>query len=90
MSHFFFSFRVSVVYACMVLHMQVTKPLLETSRKGYLTALSASSYSFVSLLKHFLPIMNPGLLRWFFFPPLFVVMVCHASSIPYHAIFIGK
>ncbi|KAM7523329.1 hypothetical protein LguiA_013231 [Lonicera macranthoides] len=39
---------------------EVTRPLLETSRKGYLAAISASSYSFVSLLKHFLPIMNPG------------------------------
>ncbi|KAF9587250.1 hypothetical protein IFM89_039531 [Coptis chinensis] len=39
---------------------EVTKPLLETSRKGYLAAISASSYSYVSLLKHFIPIMNPG------------------------------
>ncbi|KAL5808426.1 hypothetical protein ACOSQ3_029117 [Xanthoceras sorbifolium] len=39
---------------------EVSKPLLETSRNGYLAALSASSYSFVSLLKHFVPIMNPG------------------------------
>jgi enoyl-[acyl-carrier protein] reductase I len=39
---------------------EVGKPLLETSRKGYLAAVSASSYSFVSLLKHFIPIMNPG------------------------------
>ncbi|EEF32433.1 short-chain dehydrogenase, putative [Ricinus communis] len=39
---------------------EVSKPLLETSRKGYLAAVSASSYSYVSLLKHFLPIMNPG------------------------------
>ncbi|KAI4340567.1 hypothetical protein MLD38_025388 [Melastoma candidum] len=39
---------------------EVTKPLLETSRNGYLTAVSASSYSFVSLLKHFVPIMRPG------------------------------
>ncbi|KAL2940742.1 Enoyl-[acyl-carrier-protein] reductase [NADH] chloroplastic [Bienertia sinuspersici] len=39
---------------------EVTKPLLETSRYGYLAAISASSYSYVSLLKHFLPIMNPG------------------------------
>ncbi|XP_031496052.1 enoyl-[acyl-carrier-protein] reductase [NADH] 1, chloroplastic-like [Nymphaea colorata] len=39
---------------------EVTKPLLETSRRGYLAAISASSYSYVSLLKHFLPIMNPG------------------------------
>ncbi|XP_042455535.1 enoyl-[acyl-carrier-protein] reductase [NADH] 1, chloroplastic-like [Zingiber officinale] len=39
---------------------EVTKPLLETSRRGYLATISASSYSFVSLLRHFLPIMNPG------------------------------
>ncbi|KAE8125357.1 hypothetical protein FH972_020176 [Carpinus fangiana] len=39
---------------------EVSKPLLETSRNGYLAAVSASSYSFVSLLKHFVPIMNPG------------------------------
>ncbi|KAI4341273.1 hypothetical protein MLD38_026013 [Melastoma candidum] len=38
---------------------EVHKPLLETSRNGYLAAVSASSYSFISLLKHFLPIMNP-------------------------------
>ncbi|XWS73465.1 hypothetical protein CRYUN_Cryun02cG0131500 [Craigia yunnanensis] len=38
---------------------EVTKPLLETSRNGYLAALSASSYSYVSLLKHFVPLMNP-------------------------------
>ncbi|KAL8459830.1 hypothetical protein ACS0TY_031661 [Phlomoides rotata] len=39
---------------------EVTKPILETSRNGYLAAISASSYSFVSLLKHFIPIINPG------------------------------
>ncbi|KAJ6756393.1 ENOYL-[ACYL-CARRIER-PROTEIN] REDUCTASE [NADH] CHLOROPLASTIC-LIKE [Salix purpurea] len=39
---------------------EVTKPLLETSRNGYLAAISASSYSFVSLLKEFVSIMNPG------------------------------
>lgn len=39
---------------------EVQKPLLETSRAGYLAALSASSYSFVSLLKHLGPCMNPG------------------------------
>lgn len=38
---------------------EVSKPLLETSRAGYLAALSASSYSFVSLLAHFGKIMNP-------------------------------
>ncbi|CAN4118423.1 unnamed protein product [Withania somnifera] len=39
---------------------EVSKPLSETSRKGYLAAISASSYSFISLLGHFLPIINPG------------------------------
>ena len=39
---------------------EVTKPLLETSRKGYLAASSASAYSFVSLLQKFGPIMNQG------------------------------
>jgi enoyl-[acyl-carrier protein] reductase I len=39
---------------------EVTKPLLETSRKGYLAASSASAYSFVSLLQKFGPIMNEG------------------------------
>ncbi|KAF3442637.1 hypothetical protein FNV43_RR16553 [Rhamnella rubrinervis] len=39
---------------------EVSKPLLETSRNGYLAAISASSYSFISLLRHFAPIMNPG------------------------------
>ena len=39
---------------------EVTKPLLETSRKGYLAASSASAYSAVSLLQHMAPIMNEG------------------------------
>jgi len=39
---------------------EVQKPLLETSRKGYLAAVSASSYSLVSLVQHFGPIMNAG------------------------------
>lgn len=37
---------------------EVKKPLLDTSRQGYLAALSASSYSFVSLLAHFGKIMS--------------------------------
>jgi enoyl-[acyl-carrier protein] reductase I len=39
---------------------EVTKPLLETTRKGYLAASSASAYSAVSLLQKFAPIMNEG------------------------------
>jgi enoyl-[acyl-carrier protein] reductase I len=37
---------------------EVKKPLLETSRQGYLAAISSSSYSFVSMVSHFGPIMN--------------------------------
>lgn len=39
---------------------EVKKPLLETSRQGYLAAMSSSAYSFVSLLAHFGPLMRPG------------------------------
>lgn len=38
---------------------EIKNPLLETSRKGYLSAISASTYSFVSLISHFGPHMNP-------------------------------
>jgi enoyl-[acyl-carrier protein] reductase I len=38
---------------------EITKSLLDTSRKGYLAALSSSSYSFISLLSHLGPIINP-------------------------------
>ena len=39
---------------------EVKKPLLETSRKGYLSAVSASAYSMVSMVSHFGPIMRRG------------------------------
>jgi enoyl-[acyl-carrier protein] reductase I len=39
---------------------EVQKPLLETSRSGYLAALSSSSFSLISLVSHFGPIMNTG------------------------------
>ncbi len=38
---------------------EVTKSLLDTSRQGYLAAMSSSAYSFVSLLSHFGRIMKP-------------------------------
>jgi enoyl-[acyl-carrier protein] reductase I len=41
---------------------EVAKPLLETSRNGYLAAVSASSYSYVSMLQRFGPLMNKGTL----------------------------
>lgn len=37
---------------------EVKNPLLETSRNGYLAAVSASAYSLISLLKHFGPHIN--------------------------------
>ena len=39
---------------------EVKNPLLETSRYGYLGALGASAYSFVSLVQHLGPLMRPG------------------------------
>lgn len=39
---------------------EVRKPLLDTSREGYLSALSSSSYSFISLLAHLGPHINKG------------------------------
>lgn len=39
---------------------EVQKPLLETSRSGYLAAISASSYSLVSMISHFGPLLNTG------------------------------
>ena len=38
---------------------EVTKNLLDTSRQGYLAAMSSSAYSLISLLAHFGPIMKP-------------------------------
>ena len=39
---------------------EVKKPLLEVSRNGYLTAISASAYSMVSMVQRFGPIMRRG------------------------------
>merc|ERR1712106_1080737 len=39
---------------------EVIKPLMETSRRGYLAASSASAYSMVSLVQKFAPIMSEG------------------------------
>lgn len=39
---------------------EVQKGLLDTSRHGYLTAISISSYSFVSMVRHFSPLLRPG------------------------------
>lgn len=39
---------------------EVQKPLLETSRRGYLSAISVSAYSFISLIQHLGPLLTPG------------------------------
>jgi enoyl-[acyl-carrier protein] reductase I len=39
---------------------EVKKPLLETSRAGYLTAISVSAYSLVGMLQRLSPLMRPG------------------------------
>lgn len=39
---------------------EVKKPLMETSRAGYLAAVSASAYSLVSMVRHFGPLMRTG------------------------------
>ena len=39
---------------------EVKKPLLETSRGGYLAALSVSAYSLVAMLQRLGPLMRPG------------------------------
>lgn len=39
---------------------EVKKPLLETSRRGYLAAVGASAYSFVSLVQHLGPLVREG------------------------------
>ncbi len=39
---------------------EVKKPLLETSRQGYLAAVGASAYSLVSMVQRLGPLMRPG------------------------------
>jgi enoyl-[acyl-carrier protein] reductase I len=39
---------------------EVKKPLLETSRNGYLTAISVSAYSLVAMVNRLGPLMRPG------------------------------
>lgn len=39
---------------------EVKKALIHTSRKGYLAAMGASSYSFVSVVSRFGPLLRPG------------------------------
>jgi enoyl-[acyl-carrier protein] reductase I len=51
---------IDILVHCLANAPEVTKPLLETSRAGYVAALSSSAYSFISLLSHFGPFINRG------------------------------
>ncbi len=51
---------VDVVVHCLANGPDVAKPLMETSRHGYLAAVSASAYSFVSMVQRFGPLMPKG------------------------------
>jgi enoyl-[acyl-carrier protein] reductase I len=39
---------------------EVKKPLIQTSRKGYLSAVGSSAYSFVSMVRSYGPLLRPG------------------------------
>lgn len=60
MQHDFGAPQLDVLVHCLANGPEVHKPLLDTSRQGYLAALSVSSYSLVSMVRHFAPIMPRG------------------------------
>jgi enoyl-[acyl-carrier protein] reductase I len=49
-----------ILVHCLANGPEVHKPLIETSRAGYLGALSVSAYSLVSMVQRFGPLMRPG------------------------------
>jgi enoyl-[acyl-carrier protein] reductase I len=52
--------QLDILVHCLANGPEVHKPLLETSRQGYLAALSVSSYSLVSMVQQFAPLMPRG------------------------------
>jgi enoyl-[acyl-carrier protein] reductase I len=52
--------QLDILVHCLANGPEVHKPLIETSRQGYLAALSVSSYSLVSMVQHFAPLMPRG------------------------------
>jgi enoyl-[acyl-carrier protein] reductase I len=50
--------KLSIVVHSLANGPEVQKPLIDTSRAGYLAANSASAYSFVSMVRHLAPIMQ--------------------------------
>lgn len=52
--------QIDILVHCLANGPEVKKNLLDTSRAGYLSAVSSSAYSFVSLVAHFGPHMKEG------------------------------
>lgn len=52
--------QLDILVHCLANGPEVAKPLLQTSRKGYLDAVSVSAYSLVSLARELAPLMAPG------------------------------
>lgn len=52
--------QIDILVHCLANGPEVHKPLIETSRQGYLTALSVSAYSLVSMVQQFAPLMPRG------------------------------
>jgi len=52
--------KVDIIVHSLANSPEIKNPLLETSRKGYLEAVSASAYSFVGMIKYFGPLMGEG------------------------------
>jgi enoyl-[acyl-carrier protein] reductase I len=52
--------QVDILVHCLANGPEVHKPLIETSRQGYLAALSVSAYSLVSMVQQFGPLMPRG------------------------------
>ncbi len=52
--------QLDILVHCLANGPEVGKPLVETSRQGYLSALSVSSYSLVSMATRFAPLMPKG------------------------------
>jgi enoyl-[acyl-carrier protein] reductase I len=52
--------QLDILVHCLANGPEVHKPLIETSRQGYLAALSVSAYSLVSMVQHLAPLMPRG------------------------------
>ena len=58
--HAYGASSLDIVVHCLANGPEVTRPLMDTTRSGYLAAVSASAYSNVSLVRHLAPLMREG------------------------------